>query len=269
MNSNFTIDDQMAFNAMQEAIDEFDHRVHLEQKLFVQMNLTSSIRTPAKYHQKSTVSSPQFKNMTDSAVVAELSVLSLLKQGVSVDQLLSVNADALLKEWVHCSKENSPACLTTSRFRTIDGTCNNLENPLWGSALQPQRRSLPPVYDNKITSPRTLSVVRRKRLPTARHLSLSFSNASAWVTPQEKKLSMLFLTWGQFMDHDLVATAASKGSIFWQLMVIQRIFSSMVMLQVSTVARLRAVIRLMSTLNVSLSGSKEMTLSMQTRACAV
>lgn len=204
----------MAFDAMQEAMDEFNHRVTLEQRLYMQMNLTSNIRTPAKYHQKSTVSSPQFKNMTDSAVVAELSVLWLLKQGVSADQLLSVNADALLKEWVHCSREQSPSCSTTERFRMINGSCNNIEYPLWGAALQPQRRSLPPVYDNKITSPRTLSVVRGKKLPTPRHLSLSFSNASAWVTPQEKKLSMLFLTWGQFIDHDLVATVASKGKVF-------------------------------------------------------
>jgi len=211
VNSNFTIDDQMAFDAMQEAVEEFNHRANIEQRLFLQMNLTSGIRTPTKYHQKSTVSSPQFKNMTDSAVVAELSVLWLLKQGVTADQLLSVNADALLKEWVHCSKEPSPACMTNDRFRTIDGTCNNLEYPLWGSTLQPQRRSLPPVYDNQITSPRTLSVIRGRRLPSPRRLSLSFSNASAWVTPQEKKLSMLFLTWGQFMDHDLVATVASKG----------------------------------------------------------
>ena len=34
------------------------------------------------------------------------------------------------------------SCVTTSEFRTIDGTCNNLQFPLWGSAKTPQLRMI-------------------------------------------------------------------------------------------------------------------------------
>ena len=213
--SNFVVDGRMVAKVMQEATSEFERRTRLEHSLFLQMNMTKAIRTPAKYHQKSTISSPQSKSVMDSAVVAELSLLSLIKQGVSFDQLQSGNADYLLKEWTHCyDKYNANVtiqCQRNYRYRSVDGKCNNLRNPVWGSTLQPQRRSLPAVYDDAVSGARTLSVVQGTQLPTARQLSLSFTNASLWLSSQEKKLSMLFLTWGQFIDHDMVSTVASKG----------------------------------------------------------
>lgn len=39
------------------------------------------------------------------------------------------------------------------KYRTIDGSCNNLRNPLWGSSLTSFRRVLPPVYENGFNTP--------------------------------------------------------------------------------------------------------------------
>lgn len=39
------------------------------------------------------------------------------------------------------------------RFRTMDGTCNNVDNPMAGSAFRRYRRILAPVYDNGIGDP--------------------------------------------------------------------------------------------------------------------
>lgn len=39
------------------------------------------------------------------------------------------------------------------RYRTIDGTCNNLNHPRWGAALAPFKRLLPPKYENNINTP--------------------------------------------------------------------------------------------------------------------
>ena len=42
----------------------------------------------------------------------------------------------------------NPTCDPTSRYRTIDGSCNNLRNPLWGRSETPFERELPPVYSD-------------------------------------------------------------------------------------------------------------------------
>lgn len=39
------------------------------------------------------------------------------------------------------------------RYRSIDGSCNNLKYPKWGSALSPFYRLLPPMYENGVNQP--------------------------------------------------------------------------------------------------------------------
>ena len=49
------------------------------------------------------------------------------------------------------SSGGSSACRRNDPFRTIDGTCNNLRNPLLGRSLTPLVRALPSDYaDGKI-----------------------------------------------------------------------------------------------------------------------
>ncbi len=38
------------------------------------------------------------------------------------------------------------ACNLTRQYRTIDGSCNNLQHPTWGKAMRPFRRLLFPDY---------------------------------------------------------------------------------------------------------------------------
>lgn len=42
----------------------------------------------------------------------------------------------------------NPECDRYSKYRNPTGICNNLENPLWGSANIPFRRQLMNVYDD-------------------------------------------------------------------------------------------------------------------------
>lgn len=44
---------------------------------------------------------------------------------------------------VTCSQE-----VTSSPYRTLDGSCNNLVYPQWGMANRPQRRTLPHAYED-------------------------------------------------------------------------------------------------------------------------
>ena len=39
------------------------------------------------------------------------------------------------------------------KYRTLDGTCNNLHNPSWGSSSSPFLRLLDPIYENGFNVP--------------------------------------------------------------------------------------------------------------------
>ena len=45
-------------------------------------------------------------------------------------------------------RPDPPKCDLKSNVRRLDGTCNNLQHPLWGSYLQPFERFLPPEYSD-------------------------------------------------------------------------------------------------------------------------
>lgn len=211
--SNFTLRPEVLLETMAEAREEFKSRKALEQQLFHQQ-VNQTDQTASSYHQQVTTLSPEMRNISDSAVLAETSVRLLLeKEQIGVEDLQSVDTSPLLREWVHCTvaavKEN---CHPGDKFRTLDGSCNNLHAPEKGASLQPFRRILPPVYDDGYSSPRTKSVLGNDQfLPSAREISRRFTD-NAEPVAIETKLSMLFLTWGQFLDHDMTNTGSSKGS---------------------------------------------------------
>uniref|UniRef100_T1J5V8 Peroxidase n=1 Tax=Strigamia maritima TaxID=126957 RepID=T1J5V8_STRMM len=89
-------------------------------------------------------------------------------------------------------------CNQADRFRTVDGSCNNLKNTLWGKSRTPYNRFLPAHYRDGRDSP------GRRRdgmdLPNAREMTLR-------LTPdlpiENATLSHMFMMWGQFVGHDV------------------------------------------------------------------
>lgn len=48
-----------------------------------------------------------------------------------------------------CPLRGIPRCaLPSKRYRTADGTCNNIEEPWKGSSMTPMQRFLPPTYED-------------------------------------------------------------------------------------------------------------------------
>lgn len=92
--------------------------------------------------------------------------------------------------------KNNPC--KAERFRSIDGTCNNLENSHWGAAMSPFRRLLPPAYADGVSDPRVS--VTGEELPTPRAIS---SAAHRDLGLHDHAVTILLPSWGQMVDHDI------------------------------------------------------------------
>ncbi|XP_072949831.1 salivary peroxidase/catechol oxidase-like [Epargyreus clarus] len=88
---------------------------------------------------------------------------------------------------------------TSSRYRTIDGTCNNEGHPVWGRRGAPFTRIATPRYADGIYA---MPVAKSGRqLPNARVLS---TRLFADCPISSRVLTYLNMQWGQFVTHDLV-----------------------------------------------------------------
>ncbi|RXG61788.1 Peroxidasin-like protein, partial [Armadillidium vulgare] len=90
------------------------------------------------------------------------------------------------------------------KYRTIDGTCNNLKNPMWGASLTGFKRFLKPIYENGFNTP--VGWTKTKKYygyfkPSARVVSTRLLSTE-YTSPDDHCTHML-MQWGQFLDHDL------------------------------------------------------------------
>nr|XP_027196599.1 peroxidase-like [Dermatophagoides pteronyssinus] len=101
--------------------------------------------------------------------------------------------------WPHCPGHVKPIKCRMERFRTYTGHCNNIENPSWGAANTAFVRYLPPVYSNGIDGYRK-SVIKGRKLP---HPRLVTRMVHADFDRPSTDMTILVMSWGQFLDHDL------------------------------------------------------------------
>ena len=96
-----------------------------------------------------------------------------------------------------CAK-TVPTCDSKTPYRSITGTCNNLNHPLWGSANIGMRRLLPPEYSDGVGSPRQSDLLPLARVVSTRfHLDLDVPS---------QKVTLMLTQFGQFLDHDITLT---------------------------------------------------------------
>ncbi|XP_067656694.1 myeloperoxidase-like [Haliotis asinina] len=101
-------------------------------------------------------------------------------------------------------------CNKYSKYRTADGSCNNLANPNWGKASIPMRRYLPSAYDDGISSPREKAFKGwNAKLPSARLVSTTVHTPSTNADRHAYYTHML-MQWGQFLDHDITSTPTQQ-----------------------------------------------------------
>ncbi|XP_017486841.1 PREDICTED: peroxidasin-like [Rhagoletis zephyria] len=99
-----------------------------------------------------------------------------------------------------------PQCNPADKYRTIDGSCNNLEHPIWGRSVSQFSRILPPSYSDGISEFR-LSVSGRP-LPLARFVSTQLTFTSSQLDPV---VNVMFMQWGQLLDHDMTLGSSTRA----------------------------------------------------------
>jgi peroxidase len=92
-----------------------------------------------------------------------------------------------------------------TKYRSYDGSCNNLNNPWWGKSETPYTRLLDPVYADSITKPKHKSSTTENDLPHPRLVT----NTIHWDKENSEIMlvTSMFPHFSQFVDHDLTLTA--------------------------------------------------------------
>ncbi|XP_047486110.1 peroxidase-like isoform X2 [Penaeus chinensis] len=117
----------------------------------------------------------------------------------------------LIKTDEFCDKdmirEEPTDCKAFKHYRSIDGTCNNLAFPTWGSTFTSLRRVTPPFYSDGVKAFRLAK--NGEELPSARLVSSSVNLKRNVESPS---ISVLYMTFGQFLDHDLDFSPLHKNA---------------------------------------------------------
>jgi hypothetical protein len=98
-------------------------------------------------------------------------------------------------------------CNSTTRYRTYDGSCNNLLNPIYGKTETPFKRYLTPEYEDNFSTQRK-KAVSGNDLPNPRLVSTTISSTN---TVFETKASVLMALFGQFLAHDMTGQSSITG----------------------------------------------------------
>ena len=119
----------------------------------------------------------------------------------------AVNSDAIRNDcpWLNARRPQCASNPTVDIYRTVDGSCNNRRQPLFGLSGTPMQRILEATYDEE-NLPRLAK--SGSQLPSAREVSQeAFKVGSA---SDANDISVYFMQMGQFIDHDLTHSPAPE-----------------------------------------------------------
>lgn len=192
-------------SAGREGVEIVQKIDELEKEL-VQLGLTVKSGTKEAFHQAFFGNKPQLHQLGRDGLIGVEASLQLAKR-FGLDNLQGRNLrrfsmqDTVISDT--CPKP--PPCPST-KYRTIDGSCNNLNNPSWGKSFTPFQRFLAPRYFDGINAPRIAN--DGGPLPSPRDVS-SMANPDKDIP--NAIFTLILMQWAQFVDHDLTLTAVTKG----------------------------------------------------------
>ncbi|KFU91568.1 Myeloperoxidase, partial [Chaetura pelagica] len=140
-----------------------------------------------------------------------------VKRRFNVTDILNRKQKELISKETGCDYQvRSIKCPEDDTYRTITGECNNRKHSHLGSSNQAFARWLPAVYEDGVSVPRGVSegkLYNGFQLPLVRKVS----NEIAWTAnrniTQDQELSLVFMQWGQWVNHDIDLAPASGAGV--------------------------------------------------------
>ena len=105
----------------------------------------SASRIQRLWHTLTSEGATQARSRTLVENVIQLAT-KCLALGTDDSSILTPGSAEVMEEFIQC-EDRTVSCPNTCKFRTIDGTCNNLGNPLWGASNTAFSRLCPAVYE--------------------------------------------------------------------------------------------------------------------------
>ncbi|XP_025421585.1 peroxidase isoform X2 [Sipha flava] len=166
--------------------------------------------TPSYRHQQVMKSGPESIRIARNGYVENVATEKLretLNVTKDTDAMILVdNNVTTVFNSSECASPDPVICPLRSRYRTVEGSCNNVMEPRKGAALTPFRRQLPADYSDGVWKPRRAT--DGSELPSAKQVSEDVHRESY---EEDHDFTVMLAVWGQFMDHDITATALSRG----------------------------------------------------------
>ena len=224
--------------AIQQADADITRYLVLEEKFTGELGQVQIAFTPAFFLQMMFGPADQNQQLTNLWGFRALQLTRALGENLNLspkqlrDGLSSISMYGTPYEQ-YCLK--IPDCDERYPYRTIDGSCNNIRNPLWGKSLTQFERLLPPEYSDGISELRIS--INGRPLPPPRAIStgvclfeFSFSSSTIFFLLKQKKVfetsgqndarfsdrwNVMFMQWGQFLDHDITLGSSTRGKFFF------------------------------------------------------
>ncbi|KAK1124010.1 hypothetical protein K0M31_007038 [Melipona bicolor] len=170
-----------------------------------------TVARPAEIFERTLVN---IRRMVNSGLSANTSTEFRYEEILTAEQVREI--EKLSGCTGHRHRKNCTNMCYHNKYRSIDGSCNNLRHPIWGSSYTGFRRVLQPIYENGFSSPVGWEKDRRYYgfpKPSARLISTTLITTRNITS--DSGITHMVMQWGQFLDHDLDHALPAVSSESW------------------------------------------------------
>uniref|UniRef100_A0AC35GWR1 Peroxidase n=1 Tax=Panagrolaimus sp. PS1159 TaxID=55785 RepID=A0AC35GWR1_9BILA len=154
-------------------------------------------QAPSNFWAAHTLSTPAAREKSFPALVALLATKRIAKSKNVIPNELDPQLEAI------CPRDTVQYC-ENRKYRTFDGSCNNIANPMWGATYSPMQRFIDADYGDGISALRA-SKHSKQDLPNVRYLSTVLFR-EPFV--KQDQLTTLVPHFAQFIFNDMVHIAS-------------------------------------------------------------
>ncbi|XP_035199188.1 myeloperoxidase-like isoform X3 [Oxyura jamaicensis] len=184
----------------------------LEEKVASPMDFLKHLKEPVG-RTRSAVRAANYLETTLKLLKGKLQLPG--KGRFNVTDLLDRKQKEMISRETGCDYQiHSIKCPEDNIYRTITGECNNRKHSHLGASNHAFARWLPAAYEDGVSVPRGVSEGKLYNgfpLPLVRKVSNEIARTGNENVTQDQELSLFFMHWGQWVNHD-IDLAPSSGA---------------------------------------------------------